>query len=97
MKRTAFKKKPNSWDKIRAGLKQEFYAAGITTCELGFTGCFRDNYLGFAHSLKRRNANTPELMREVILTCGPCHDILESMGEEKMSGKVRETIKKRKP
>ena len=97
MKRSGFKRKPNAWDKIRAELKPKFEKIGITCCELHYPGCFRDNYLGFAHSQKRRNANTPALMREVILTCGPCHDVIEGMGEEKMSVIVRETIRKRNP
>jgi hypothetical protein len=95
MKRSGFKRKPNAWDKIRAELKVKFEAAGITACELHYPGCYRDNYLGFAHSRKRRNANTPELMREVILADGPCHDILEAMGEEEMCRVVREVIKNR--
>lgn len=95
MKRSGFKRKPNAWDKIRAELKVKFEAAGITTCELHYPGCFRDNYLGFGHSRKRRNANTPELMREVALLCSPCHEAIEVQGEEKMSKIVREIIKNR--
>lgn len=90
-------KKMTEWDRIRIEeLKPAFEAAGITTCELCYPGCFRDNHLGFAHSLKRRNIQTPAQMKEVILACNPCHDVIEGMGEEEMNKVVLKVISNRK-
>lgn len=91
--RTACKLKPGkktkAWSNERIDLKEVFAAMGITSCELGRPGCWRDNALGFAHSLKRRNAITPALMREVCLACNPCHDVIEALPEADMAQIVR--------
>lgn len=94
MKRSGFKRKPTKWDKIRSELKVKFEAAGITTCELHYPGCFRDNYLGFAHSKRRRHIVGDEIY-EVILACNPCHDLLDSLPAEKTTEAVRSIISKR--
>jgi len=90
-------KRTLAWAKARASLKIKFYKASITTCELGFPGCFRDNYLGFAHAKKRRNITTEEELKTVILACNACHDIIESMPESRMGEIVHQTINKRRP
>lgn len=88
-------KKTNAWEKERAKLKVRFLAWGITTCELFYPGCWRDNALGFAHAKKRRNLKPHEL-GEVILACNPCHDQIEILPETEMTKVVRGVITKRK-
>jgi hypothetical protein len=90
-------KKTRAWDAVRAKLKVAFADAGITSCELGLAGCWRDNALGFAHSLKRRNIprNSP-LLEECILACNTCHDKIELLQEVAMAEVVRGTIKARR-
>lgn len=101
MKRSGFTKprKPmrrvsakNWWEKLRPKVKVEFERAGITTCELTLAGCCHDNFLGFAHSLKRRNIKTEEEKREVILCCNVCHDFIERLPERRMWQIVKATI-----
>lgn len=74
-------KKTKQWDADRAKLKKLFAAAGITVCEVQEKGCFGDNYLGFAHSKKRRNVVTLEDRFEVCLACNSCHDKIENTPE----------------
>lgn len=78
-KKPAFKRGPKTrkWDSDREKLKKEFHRAGITRCELNYDGCQRDNFLGFAHSKKRRNVVTTDDREEVILACQNCHDRIE--------------------
>lgn len=88
-------KKTKEWeDKVRPNLKVVFAAAGITTCELGIAGCWRDNALGFAHSLKRRNIprNNKALLTEVALLCSVCHDKIERLPEAEMAVVIRGII-----
>lgn len=84
------------WDAVRAKLKPLFEKAGITSCELGLPGCWHDNALGFAHSLKRRFIVTPEQEQEVCLLCSPCHDKIEVQEHGAMAAAVRMTIAARK-
>lgn len=71
------------WEKERRKLKVEFEEKGITTCELRFNGCWRDNALSFAHRHKRdwyKTRGKEHLLgdfREVILACIPCHNKIE--------------------
>lgn len=97
MKRTPLRKvsAKNWWIPLRRKLKVAFERASITTCELGYTGCWNDNALGFAHSLKRRNIATLEQRAEVILACNHCHDILKLSPENEMRYLVCRTIQKR--
>ena len=82
------------WDAIRARIKPLFEAAGITRCEIHFSGCASDNFLGFAHTKKRRNLSVPE--REVvILACNHCHDVIEACPERMMEAFVLSIIEKR--
>ena len=86
-------KKTVAWSETRAQLKPRFLIAGITTCELKYDGCWRDNALSFCHSRKRRNITTQEQLEEVILGCTPCHDRLEVNPE--MERIVKEIINAR--
>lgn len=62
-------------------LKTLFLAKGITTCELRYTGCTRDSFLGFAHRHKRiyyRNQlDKLSDYSQVILACTNCHNKIE--------------------
>ena len=71
-------KRTNEWNEIRTKeLKPAFKRAGVVECELRWPGCMKDNYLGFAHSKRRRDITTPEQMREVLICCQNCHDALD--------------------
>jgi hypothetical protein len=69
-------KKVEAWEEALAELKVRFEQAGITTCEVRYEGCWRNNALSFAHSKKRRKVEGGELY-ECILACVPCHNRLE--------------------
>jgi hypothetical protein len=89
-------KKTKAWSKERAGLKVKFEAAGITSCELrGSTEvkheCGNDNYLGFAHSKKRRHITGNEIF-EVALLCLNAHEIIERLPEAEMTSVIRQII-----
>lgn len=87
-------KKGKQWEKVRRDLVPRFKRAGITTCELGYSCCWRDQALGFAHAKKRRNLGPGELSL-VILACNPCHDQIECLPEEEMGKIVRAIIEAR--
>ncbi len=87
-------KKTKAWEKTRSSLKERFKRAGITVCELVLPGCWRDNGLGFAHSLKRRNIKDDQL-EEVVLACNSCHDVIEVKPESEMAEIVRAIIGRR--
>ena len=87
-------KKTIAWAKERAKLKLKFAEWGVTTCEVRFQGCWRDNGLSFAHAKKRRNLRQGELS-EVVLACAPCHTELELLPEAEMTKIVRRIIKNR--
>lgn len=70
-------KKPSKvqiWNKVRKELVKEFEKAGITKCEIGLPDCTRDNFLGFAHTKKRRNVTD---LKRVVLACAACHEKIE--------------------
>lgn len=76
--------------KANAILKQKFLGAGITRCER----CGTDNFLSFAHKLKRRYMNTAEELSDIntcLLLCIPCHNLVEYDKEEseKLFSKLR--------
>lgn len=81
---------------MRARLKPLFVRAGITVCELRCEGCWKDNALSFAHSLKRRHIKTIEEEQEVILCCVPCHDLIEALPPWRMAEVVRLLIFERR-
>ena len=70
-------KKTKKWDAVRAKIKKDFEARGITRCEVCGTGL----YLGFAHRKKRRfiPLDDPELYI-VALLCVTCHEKAEYGG-----------------
>jgi hypothetical protein len=83
--------KTQAWEKAKRELKPAFEAAGITQCEFGFKGCWRNNGLSFAHCDKRRFLKGDQLY-EVALACINCHDILERMPRLVMGVTVRSII-----
>ncbi len=66
-------KKADQWEKTRADLIVRFEQAGITRCEMQGPGCFRNNFLSFAHSKKRRYITSQDELEEVALLCQKCH------------------------
>ncbi len=88
-------KKTKRWQAVRAKLKVQFAAKGITSCELGYEGCKRDDWLSFAHGRKRTRLQGNELESLTILACTPCHDVIERMSPEAMLAIVRSVISER--
>lgn len=86
--------KTRQWDNKRATLKTKFFRRGIIYCELNYEGCYRDNFLGFAHARKRHYLKDGEL-GDVILACNHCHDVLERMTPEAMFEAVYTIIQNR--
>lgn len=62
---------------------------GITRCEV----CGTDNYLSFAHRLKRRDITTDEELRTVALLCITDHERIEYGGN--MFDDINEIINRR--
>lgn len=87
-------KKTKASDSAREKLKKIFFDRGVTSCELKYAGCWRDNALGFAHLDKRRYLEEKDLM-EVVLACNPCHQVIEVQSREEMRKELEEVIKKR--
>lgn len=87
------------WAKCRTKLKEEFEIRGIMRCEVALPGCFRDNFLSFAHLHKRdwyKTRGNEELLGsfdQVLLACIPCHNKLEDDKEltKKYFDKLRNT------
>lgn len=86
----------NEWSKVRRKLSLDFASKGITSCELGYEGCWREKALGWAHGRKRRHLQGDELTALVILACNPCHDKIERLPEAKMCGIVTDVIANRR-
>ena len=78
--------KVKEWAIARAELIKEFGDRGITTCEIGLEGCTKNNFLGFAHTTKRRDAVD---LKRVVLACVLCHSKVEYECE-KWTGKNME-------
>uniref|UniRef100_A0A6H1ZEH1 HNH endonuclease n=1 Tax=viral metagenome TaxID=1070528 RepID=A0A6H1ZEH1_9ZZZZ len=102
MKRTQLKKIGKwgrLWIKERAKLKKIYQNKGITICELNFSGCWHNEYLGFAHLEKRAfYRQFPHLLgsfNHTLLACNYCHGIIENDREltKKMFDKLRLNIK----
>ena len=91
--------KVQEWNKIRKELIEEFKRAGITKCEIGLEGCTKNNFLGFAHTRKRRNVTD---IKRVVLACSNCHHKIEfycykwtgKKMEECLEGIISERINK---
>ena len=79
------------WDYIRAQIKKEFAANGVTRCEM----CNSGMYLSFAHRLKRRFIHTDEEMRQVALLCVTCHAVIERKSHAEMFEIVTTLIRDR--
>lgn len=78
-----------------AKLKLQFGKQGITSCELGYPGCTKTEFLSWAHGRKRRKLQGDELVTLVILACLNCHNRIEYIGHEGMLAVVEETISNR--
>ncbi len=89
-------KKTREWESVRRRLAVKFTEMGITTCELGYEGCRRNDYLSWAHGRKRRHLVGDELESLVILACQPCHQQIERLFEEDMCSIVMDVIEARK-
>lgn len=87
-------KRTAEWDRIRAKLKARFTVAGITRCEFRLEGCAYYNFLGFAHTDKRRFLKGKEL-ENVALACNPCHAILELLSRQDMKIEIESVIRNR--
>lgn len=76
------------WQEERKKLKVIFEEKGITSCEIRKPGCFRDNFLSFAHDHKRdwyKTKGNEHLLGDfnhVLLACIPCHEKIEDDKEE---------------
>ncbi len=87
-------KKTTQWEGERAKLIEEFANMDITSCEIKFEGCWKNNALGFAHIDKRKNLR-PEDLPSVVLACTPCHQTVEAWNNIRMRKFLLEIIKKR--
>lgn len=86
--------KTKAWDRIRKKLIERFQDAGITTCELQYSGCWHDNALGFAHRKKRRFCTEEELWK-CVLCCTNCHQKIEYIRHDAMYQIVNDFIGRR--
>jgi hypothetical protein len=88
---------PDEWDEIRTKeLKRQFAADGNTRCEGQLDEyCTPDDYLTFAHTLKRRHIHTEADKRNCALLCRTCHLKLELMGEARMKRQIEKIIERR--
>lgn len=87
--------KTNRWVDVREVLKERFYKAKITECEIKLKGCWKTNALGFAHLEKRRKLTADDLYT-VVLACNPCHQQIEILSPEDMSKTLQQIIDNRK-
>lgn len=85
-------RRTKEWRAAWRELKPRFERAGITRCEIRGPGCLGTQFLTPMHSLKRRNANTPELLREICIACVACHSAVELLHEPQMASLVRGVI-----
>ena len=88
-------KKTRANKKTNAARKRKFEAKDLTTCELGYPGCTKDNFLSWAHGKKRRKLQGDELATCAILACINCHDVIERMSPEGMLAIVQSVIAER--
>lgn len=91
-------KKTRDWNDGRETLKKQFSAWGITECEIKLAGCTKDNFLGFAHTERRRHLTSEDVKNpnKVVLGCNPCHDFVDfEMGRKEGTELLESIIKKR--
>lgn len=84
-------KKSIAWDRLRAKLKIEFAAMGLTFCE----SCGSNWNLRFCHRLKRRFITTESELRTVALLCEKCDTELEYSGHTNLYEKITAIIDRR--
>lgn len=72
--------KDEQWKWTRDELKKEFADAGITQCEIRLDDCQKDNFLGFAHTVKRGYVTD---LKRVVLACYNCHTVVEYFSKER--------------
>ena len=93
--------KTAEWRRVSRQLKVEFQAMGITACELRLEGCWRNDWISFAHAVKRnairRDAERtdPESIWYVILCCVPCHQQIERLPKPEMRAAVIRVVEAR--
>lgn len=63
-----------TWTKARGELVKEFAKMGITSCEIKLGRCTGNQFLGFAHTVKRRDVTD---LKRVVLACTNCHSMVE--------------------
>jgi len=88
-------KKGKAWDKAKKDVDAEAVEAGAMSCELRYPGCTGSMFLTRAHSKKRRNITSEEELRECIMACVSCHEIIERKPESEMCDIVRKVRKNR--
>jgi hypothetical protein len=89
-------RKVKAWEATRRELKVKYAAMGITSCELRYEGCKRDDWLSFAHGRKRRKLEGDELSTLTILACTPCHAKIEFLPADEMLRIIESVITNRK-
>jgi hypothetical protein len=70
-------KKGKDWIEAKKKLKIIYAAFGITSCEVGLDGCWKNNHLTYAHRYKRSNPKTQHTFSQTLLCCLPCHMKIE--------------------
>lgn len=73
-------KKVTAWEVARVSLIKLFTTWSITTCEIKLDGiCIKDNFLGFAHTERRRKLSEADVKspEKVVLACQPCHHVVD--------------------
>ncbi len=87
-------KKVVAWNMARENLKDIFREWGITTCEIQFNFCKKNDFLTFAHVDKRRNLTDEEVKspEKVVLACQPCHEHVEYKMDRKEARELLERI-----
>lgn len=88
-------KRGRAWSNARRKIKTDFERNGVTTCELRFEGCLINNFLGFAHSRRRRFITDEQGLFEVCLACQKCHETLDRMSHEETYQTVINIIENR--
>lgn len=87
-------KRTAEWENIRRKLKVRFERVGITTCEIKYPQCWRNDGLSFVHTRKRRFLKGKELER-CALGCAACHTAVEGLPHAEMEAVVENIIANR--
>jgi len=85
-------RKTKDWARVRRGLVPRFERVGITSCEIHFPQCWRNDCLSFAHTKKRRFVTD---LTRVVLACAACHTAVEGMSHEEMERVLEKIISER--